>query len=126
MRELLRCPKLIQVLCARRRHSQLGPHLKPVRLHEVQRPEHAIDARQDAQVVLAVLNLLAGEAVDVKPFEGGAIKSKRGLFELRSVRLRLGCVFAPLLKPDWVSRVRYDCKHPPPKKSHSESTERSQ
>jgi PhoH-like ATPase len=53
-------PETVQVLAAG--VAELGPHLQPVRLHQIQRPQHPIKTRQHAQVLLGECQILMDKA----------------------------------------------------------------
>ncbi len=70
----MRRPKLIQVLALR--VGEFGAHLQPIRLHKVQRTQHAIQTAQDANVVLQPLQIVHLQAARSQPLIDIAIEGQ--------------------------------------------------
>ena len=74
----LRTPELVEIFGLGR--GQRRAHFQPVRLHPVQRAQHAVEAAQDAQVVLRPVELRPGQRLGVQRFIDIAVEGQHGLF----------------------------------------------
>ncbi|MNL46499.1 hypothetical protein D3C87_1692180 [compost metagenome] len=72
-----RPPILIQVLALGR--FQACAHFQAIRLHQIQRAQHAVQTTEDGHVLLRPIQLLGRQAGRIQPFVHIAIERQHGL-----------------------------------------------
>ncbi len=73
----LSVPETVEIGAAGR--AELGAHFQAVGLDQIQRPQHAVEARKNAQVILGVDHVLVGQGIGLEADVGVAIEHQRRL-----------------------------------------------